>query len=155
MISPLSAWFYSSVKVNNSGKCNRHSLMFEVSKAMLSIITAQASSVTLTTYLPRTLLLKMCFADLMLWLQDVEKSASNWPGNGLPVGYLSWYQNMLWHLLEEKDISGLTQSWILQLVILTRQAICAVGATAAWQVMGNEPLSDWIWGVLYHREFHA
>lgn len=51
---------------------------------------------------------------------------------------------MLRHLLGEKDISGLTQSWILHLVILTRQATCAVGAMAARQVMGNEPLFDWV-----------
>lgn len=46
--SPLLAWFYSSVKVYNNGKRNRCSPMFKVSKAMLSIITAQASSITLT-----------------------------------------------------------------------------------------------------------
>lgn len=96
-----------------------------------------------------------CFADHMLWLQNVEKSASNWPGNGLSVGYLSWYQNMLRHLLGEKDISGLPQPWTLHLVILTCQAICAVGAMAAWQVMGNVPLPDWVWGMFYHGEFHA
>lgn len=141
LYSPLSAWFYSNVKMKLQ-KIYTDTVLCAESKKLhpardiFMQVTGQAGPRSLPNnvgflryswqstyrepYFWRHTLLTMCFGC------RTEKLTLHWLGNVLLAGYLSWCQKkMLRSLLDREDITDLTQCWILHLEILTFQAICA------------------------------